>query len=55
MMSRSNLIKIELFSRKQKDYPKWELKRRENNFVMAGMGHVFKEDFADTAKASEDQ
>ena len=54
MMSRGNTIKIEPFSGKAKDFPKWELKQR-NNFIMADMGHVINESFLLKLPASEDQ
>ena len=54
MMSRGKTIKIEPFSGKAKDYPKWELKQR-NNFIMADMGHVINEKFLLKLPASEDQ
>ena len=43
-ISGQRTIKIELFNGKQKDYPKWELKQR-NNFVMDNLGHVLEESF----------
>ena len=52
MMANQTAIKIKPFSGKTKDYPKWELKQR-NNLVMANMGCVLDESFVEKLPGSK--
>ena len=51
-MSSQRTIRIKTFGGKQKDYPKWELKQK-NNFVMADLGHVLEEHFVGKLPSSK--
>ena len=52
IISSGTTLKIEPFSGKVKDFPRLELKQI-SNFVMADMGHVLGENFAENLPSSE--
>ena len=52
MMTKSNPIKVKLFSGKQKYYPKWALKPR-SALIMCNLEHAIKEYFLGKLKENE--
>ena len=45
MSTKNRSIKAELFSGKQEDFPKWQMKQKEN-FIMVNMGHILEKSFS---------